>query len=569
MAEYILRPPKAEGEDGYILKAPVQSGPATEDQQLRASKGARAVQGVRDVIDAGAQLVTKALPRGVVDAVNNATDAVNKLPVIGPATVALGLTPATPEQIDEGIRTNEETYQAARQATAPATMESLVTGTRDPGIDWMRLAGNIAVTAPLAPAGAPGSVAVRTAKAAPVGAAFAAGSQPVLNGDFWSEKGKQAALGAVTAGLAVPVLEGAARVIRPQTSDAVKLLMQEGVTPTPGQILGGAAKKIEDKATSIPIVGDAIASAQRRGIEDFNRALYARAVNPVGGEVPREVGREGVQAVKGTLGKAYDDLLAKMGFVADDVYVSEMASLRNLVSGLPRRESREFDNIISREVTNRLTSSGRGDGQALKEIESALGKKAKQFLGSQDAYQKQLGEALEAAKQAFRGGIERSNPEFAGELAKANTGYAYYARLRDAASRQGATDGVVTPAQFSAAVRAGDKTVGKGGYATGNAFGQDLSDAAKAVLSQTYPDSGTAGRAMLGAAAAGGAYWLNPYVIPAIAAASAPYLPGLNRVTAAALTQRPEIAGRLADLVRGLPPAAAAPTIGALLYGDK
>lgn len=564
MAEYILRPPKAEGEDGFVLRAP-----PTDDQILRSSKGARAVQGVRDVIDAGAQMVTKALPSSVVDAVNRGTAAVNRMPFIGPATVAMGMTPATPEQVDEGIRNNEAEYQAARLATAPATMESLVTGNKNPGIDWMRLVGNIGVTAPLAPAGGTGGVLARTAQAAPVGAAFAAGSQPVFNGDFWSEKGKQAALGAATAGAAVPILEGAARIIRPQTSDAVKLLMQEGVTPTPGQILGGAAKKIEDKLTSLPIVGDAIASAQRSGIDDFNRALYARAVNPVGGEVPREVGRESVQAVKGTLGKAYDDLLSKMGFVADDVFVSEMASLRNMVSGLPRRESREFDNIISREVTNRLTSSGRGDGQSLKEIESALGKKAKQFLGSQDAYQKQLGEALEAAKQAFRGGIERSNPEFAGELANANAGYAYYARLRDAASRQGATDGVVTPAQFAAAVRAGDKTVGKGGYATGNAFGQDLSDAAKAVLSQSYPDSGTAGRAMLGAAAAGGAYWLSPPVLAAIGAASAPYLPGVRQLTAAAMTQRPKVAGRIADLVRSLPAPAAAPLIGSLLQGNK
>lgn len=558
MAEYILRPPKQEGDGGFILRAP--SVEPTDDQVLRSSKSARAVQGVRDVIDAGAQMVTKALPGSVVDAVNRGTAAVNRMPIIGPATVAMGMTPATPEQVDEGIRNNEAEYQAARQATAD---------NKDPGIDWMRLTGNIAATAPLAPAGGTGGLLARTAQAAPVGAAFAAGSQPVLNGDFWSEKGKQAAIGAATAGAAVPILEGAARVIRPHTSDAVKLLMQEGVTPTPGQILGGAAQKIEAKATSLPIVGDAIASAQRSGIEDFNRALYARAVNPVGGEIPREVGREGVQAVKGTLGKAYDDLLSKMGFVADDVFVSEMASLRNLVSGLPRRESREFDNIIAREVTNRLTSSGRGDGQALKEIESALGKKAKQFLGSQDAYQKQLGEALEAAKQAFRGGIERSNPEFSGELANANAGYAYYARLRDAASRQGATDGVVTPAQFSAAVRAGDKTVGKGGYATGNALGQDLSDAAKAVLSQAYPDSGTAGRALLGAAAAGGAYWLNPLVLAGMGAASIPYLPGVRQATAAALTQRPEVAGRLADLLRSLPPAAAAPLIGSLLQGNK
>ena len=64
--------------------------------------------------------------------------------------------------------------------------------------------------------------------------------------------------------------KGAAGVASALRPSAERLLMNEGVKLTPGQMAGGVAKSIEDKATSIPLAGDMITSARRRGIEDLN-----------------------------------------------------------------------------------------------------------------------------------------------------------------------------------------------------------------------------------------------------------------------------------------------------------
>jgi len=53
-------------------------------------------------------------------------------------------------------------------------------------------------------------------------------------------------------------------------------------------------------------------------------------------------------------------------------------------------------------------------------------------------------------------------------------------------------------------VRAGDQTTRRRGYAAGNALGQDLADAGRAVLPSKIPDSGTAGRGFIGLALGGG-----------------------------------------------------------------
>jgi hypothetical protein len=55
----------------------------------------------------------------------------------------------------------------------------------------------------------------------------------------------------------------------------------------------------------------------------------------------------------------------------------------------------------------------------------------------------------------------------------------------------------MTVAGLQAAVKANNKTVGKGGFATGNALMQDLTDPAVAVLGNKVPDSGTVGRGMI------------------------------------------------------------------------
>ena len=66
------------------------------------------------------------------------------------------------------------------------------------------------------------------------------------------------------------------------TNQNAAVLAKEGIRLTPGAECGGWLKALEDKATSIPFVGDIIQGARKKGIEDFNRAALERATFPVG-----------------------------------------------------------------------------------------------------------------------------------------------------------------------------------------------------------------------------------------------------------------------------------------------
>jgi hypothetical protein len=114
---------------------------------------------------------------------------------------------------------------------------------------------------------------------------------------------------------------------------------------------------------------------------------------------------------------------------------------------------------------------------------------------------------------------------------------------------------VVSPAQFSNVVQTMDKGAGRGRAAAGESFMQDLSDPAKSILSQTVPDSGTAGRLFAGllagkmagadiggAAGTAGAAFMEPHTLTALGIGSLPYLPGGRQLAAALMARRPDLA---------------------------
>lgn len=343
-------------------------------------------------------------------------------------------------------------------------------------------------------------------------------------------------------------LPAAARVIRPETRAGVKTLMDAGITPTPGQILGGWAQRLEDKARSLPITGDFITNAQRKGVEDLNRAAYSRALSPIGVKAPKAVGREGVEDVYNQLTAAYDNLLPKLQFKADKTFAQEVAAVRQMASELPEEQAKRFEQILRNGVFRKLTPQGNASGETIKEIESSIGRLARGYGKDQSHDIRQLGDALDEVQAIVRRNLERTNPKQAKELADINRGYSAYARIRDAASRPGEL-GVFSPAQLAQAVRKGDSSVGKGAYARGAAPMQDLSDAAVSVLGPKYPDSGTAGRLLAGGAGLGAGF-INPAIPAALAAGGVPYLPIVREAMAAMLTKRPEVATEIARVAR-------------------
>lgn len=472
--------------------APAAQAPAQEPSLLsRVGRGV--VRGVRDPIDAGAQMLVR-------------------------GANAIGLAPQSEvDRVDQINRDAEQGYQQSRGASA---------GTFDPS----RIGGQIVGTAPLfalAPAGG-ATLAGRTAMGAVTGAGMGALVEPVdtSKGDFWQQKLGQAKSGAIAGAVAAPVTAALSRVIQPKTAPDVKTLMREGVTPTPGQILGGGWRSAEEKAKSIPLLGSSIRNAEQRSAEQFNRAAIDRSLAPIGQKLPKGVtGHEAIEFANDQLSKAYDDVITKIGSIAPDQQLGqEITNLGSMVGTLPKERGDQFLRIIKSEIADRIDQYGRVTGEGFKAADQNLGKLAAQYMRSTDADQQTLGRALSAAHDSLRSWLTRvAPPEASDALKAANAGWANFKRVQRAASSVAAEDGLFSAAQLHGAVRALDRSKDKGGFAKGTALMQDLSAAGKNTLANKVPNSGTTDRllATLGvlgpAAGATVSPWLAAGALPAVA----------------------------------------------------
>lgn len=466
------------------------------------------LRGLRDPIDAGAQM----LVRGA-----------NKIGLAPDSEVA---------RVDAINKAAEQDYKQNWRKG------------QDVGFDGARLVGGVAGTAPLAAIAPLGTgLAARTALGGVTGAGFGA-LQPVdtqSNPDFWTEKSKQAGLGAAFGAIAAPVTSAISRVISPKSSAEVQTLLKEGVTPTPGQVLGGAFKAAEEKAASVPILGSAIRVGQQRATEQLNEAAINRALFPIGTSLPKGVtGREAIDFAETALSKRYTSVLDRVGAApVDDQLVNELASLRGMLANQPKDIAGRLERIIDNEVLAR-TEYGRLTGEAVKKAESNLGQLAAGLRRSQDYDTTVLGQAVSEAQRSLRSWLQRVAPaDVADDLAKANQGWANFKRVQRASSALGADEGVFTAAQLQNAVKALDRSKDKASFARGDALMQDLSDPAKTVLSSKVPNSGTADRALfagalLGPLAGGG---ISP-ALPLAALPAAAYLPGIQRGVASLFAGR-------------------------------
>lgn len=511
------------------------------------TKAERFAKGLRDPIDGGAQLLTKVLPSDVVSAGNRFNNWLAD---------KTGLVARLPEGgVDQQVRDAEAEYQARRNLP---TITNLVTGQKpDPGFDWMRLGGNIFNPANVAAASRLPAATTLLGKMGwgAVGGGLSALSQPVTQGDnFAWEKLKQVLAGTVFGGTTPAVFAGAGRMVNPKASQDAQLalLRSEGVRPTIGQTLGGWADKAEQKAMSIPFVGDAIAGARERAAGDLNRAVANRALAPIGEKLPEgKVGREAVGYVQGKLSEAYDDLLPRMKVQADQTFNQEIKSLANMVKtgALDPKAAASFSRILKNDVLGKFQGQASLTGQTLKQVESDLSQQISRLGQSTDADQRLIGDALKEVQASLRSLAQRSNPDLAPQLKAINAGYANFKRMERAASSVAADDGVFSPAQLQSAVKALDKSKDKGRFARGEALMQDLADAGRVRLGANVPNSGTADRLMqigTGAAALG-----NPLLTGAtIAGGSVAYSPAVQALLRGLVANRGS--GQTAQAISGL-----------------
>lgn len=327
-----------------------------------------------------------------------------------------------------------------------------------------------------------------------LGGTQAAVTQPVLQGESTLQNAKEGAIGAILGDAATRT---AGRVAQPVLqTPAVQKLLNADIVPTVGQAMdektlaGRFVKGTEEKAQSIPLIGDIVKNARRRAVEDFNRAAIQKAAPGV-----TEIGREGIDQAERAVGAKYDTALSQFtnGVKPDLSFVTAAHDIpKDAGLLLGKDQKRQFGNFVQDKILSQA-KNGAIDAEIAKKIDSEIGAKARDLASSSVASERDLGRAFQNLQSEFRSMFNRSapTPEASALLSEANRDWANFVRVQKAAASSGAKDGVFTPAQFQNAVRSLDTSVRKGRFARGDAFGQDLSDPAKSVLGDTIPNSGT------------------------------------------------------------------------------
>ncbi|SAL39269.1 lytic transglycosylase catalytic subunit [Caballeronia udeis] len=328
-------------------------------------------------------------------------------------------------------------------------------------------------------------------------------AQPVLNNptqNYWTQKAIQAGTGAAVGGAAGAlgkVIGGA------NVSPEARALMDQGVTLTPGQALGGLAKSTESKLTSVPVVGDAVKSAQNNAIDQFNRVMYQNALAPIGQTLPKAVktGSEGIDHVATQIGNVYQAIEPQVTFAPRGQFLQDLNSIRADLAQNSPASLDQFDSIVQNQIENKLQGTqGNGylTGAQWGNTRSAINGIARnQRTGNATPDNRMLADALGDLNEAINNQVFRNSPPTVQpQLQQANSAWARYKQIESAAGGTGASNNgnVFTPAQLTAAIRRGSTAYQK---ATNSGLNADVAQSAQQVLGGGYPDSGTAGRSAL------------------------------------------------------------------------
>ena len=386
----------------------------------------------------------------------------------------------------------------------------------------LKSAGNAAasLTAKLLPTGAK-TIPQMVGGAAQGG--LSALAQPVTeNGNYLDNKINQLGVGAGFGAASPLAIRGLTSMISPNVSPAYSALNSAGVNTTIGQRLGGVFNSLEEKAQSIPIIGDFISQARNRSLESYNQATLNQVLKPIGKTVST-AGHDGVAEAGDKLSSAYNNVLGKIGGVTfDPQFHQDFGQLKQLSTGLTPDMANRFNNILENNFQSRLSPVGGMDAQTLKTVSSDIGTKARQYSGSANASEQELGDALTQMGSLVNQQIGRANPTLAPTLDAIDTGWAKLVRVegaaKSAATNKGNT-GIFTPGQLMSAVRGADQSTRDRATARGQALMQDWAQNGLQVLGDRVPNSGTfdrgANAGLLAALAS------NPQFIPPAAVAAA------------------------------------------------
>ncbi len=349
------------------------------------------VRGARDVVDGGAQLLTRGLE------------------AVAPAGSGFEKYMQGERQRVEAInKAAEDEYKAGNYGT---------TG------DIARVGGNILATLPMAPASVAGQLGGRMIQGAKIGAATGALSKVDDAGDgYWGKKGVQAGAGALVGGLSVPILEklssavlgavnrGGAQATSMMKRDPINIevTIAEAVKRETGTDWSAIPKELQQ--TLLKQASEALKTTGK-----LPTAAAARAV---------DFQQSGIEPLRPWLTR-------------DPIQYSEMMNLRGTEAGAPIQQRMAQANQKLIEGFNRVTPNA--PGTPLQRGETIIA----DLAGKDKAMAGRVDDAYNAFRAATGKDLEVPVAKYADELVSMseNFGSAFPASIRSKMTKIGLFDG--------------------------------------------------------------------------------------------------------------------------------
>ena len=271
------------------------------------------------------------------------------------------------------------------------------------------------------------------------GAAYGAGT-----GETMEERAMQAAIGAPVGALT----SAAGEAIMPRVAPAVRDLLRRGYPLSPGQRLGGALQRFEERLTSLPFTGEMVSRSLQKPMPFFRRDVVEDALGPsLAKKLPKGLdGNELVERASQIVSEAYDEVVPQLSI--NDAPFRDKAK-RILGKATQRMTPKDVTAIqdIMRDLYLPSVKNGKISSNLLKDLESGLGTEARKMTGSSDPAIRRQGRVIKQMQDSLREEIASQNPDVP-DLQAVNRAYSLMRPLEKTKDAAVGSAGQFTPTQL-------------------------------------------------------------------------------------------------------------------------
>ena len=327
------------------------------------------------------------------------------------------------------------------------------------------------------------------------------------------ERAMGAVQGALGAGIGSAAGGAVAAAGRPSPNAATRALNEAGIPTTIGgqyehvPIIGSRIKSTEDAIESIPLVKDSITARRMEGIEKFNEVSFNHALDPIGVKLPPgRLGGAGIEFAQEEVSKAFQKALAGREVVPDAKFAKDYTDAWNKAAGATRI-GKELTDDIKEIVEPYMAPGNKLSGEDMQLISREL-RELKADWRKEKAGRK-AGHHIDEIEKSIFGLFERQHKDVIPAYNAAKIAQKRLYALNDAVLAADTRGGIFMPSQLSRADKAhaiktgGRMRAGRTSQQGGGREFKDVTDAGNAKLPSKMPDSGTAGRLLIPAAALG------------------------------------------------------------------